>query len=191
MTNDQPRMIQGKHAILAIFAIGLIGGAGSWWYYHVLQRRVLELWGPEAAALMVHAPRAEALWLAPAGAHDGLDDVDLGGTHFAVRQRADVSRSAGLIHLRHSLINDRSFDWSAPESDCHPRWEYALRFTDGDQSATVLVASNCRCARLAGRTREVSLAFQGAGNSNERDKMPPLERFLKDQFLQSDGDSKR
>jgi hypothetical protein len=190
-SNDQPRMIQGKHAILAIFAIGLIGGVGSWWYYHVLQRRVLELWGPEAAALMVHAPRAEALWLAPAGAQDGLDKVDLGGAHFAVRQRADVSHSAGLIHLRHSLINDRSFDWSAPESDCHPRWEYALRFTDGDQSATVLVAGNCRCARLAGRTREVSLETPATGKPEDRDKKPPLQRFLEDQFRQMEATSNR
>jgi hypothetical protein len=185
MTNhDQPRMVQGKHAILVVFAVGLIGGLGSWWYYQRLQRRVLELWGPEAAALMVHAPRAEALWLTAAGTSSqrGSDDVDLGGTRFAVRQRADVSRAPGFIHLRHSLINDGSFDWEAPAGDCQPEWDYALRFVDGQQSATVLVAINCRRAKLAGATREVSLAIPAAARRDDRDKAPALQRFLEDQF---------
>jgi len=178
-------MIQGKHAILAVFAVGLIGGVGSWWYYQALQRRVLELWGPEAAALMVHAPRAEALWLTPTGAQGGPGEVDLGGTRFAVQGRADVSHAAGLIHLRHSLINDRSFDWSMPTVDCRPRWEYALRFTDGDRSATVLVAGNCRCAKLAGGTREVSLKIPATGKPDDHVTKPPLERFLRDQFRET------
>jgi len=184
-------MIHGKHAILVVFAVGMVGGVGSWCYYQALQRRVLELWGPEAAALMVHAPQAEALWLERAAAQGGLDEVDLGGTRFAVRGRADVSHAAGLIHLRHSLINDRSFDWSAPEGDCLPRWEYALRFIDGNRSAAVLVAANCRRAKLASGSREVSLAAQASGMPEDHDKKPPLQRFLEDQFRQADGTSNR
>ncbi|HEV3021537.1 MAG TPA: hypothetical protein VGX76_03695 [Pirellulales bacterium] len=169
----QPRLIEGKHAILVVFAIGLIGAVGSWWYHRTAQRRVLEFWSPEAAALIVNAPRAEALRLAPAeaGGDDG-QDVDFGGLHFAVIERVDVSRAPGLIHLRQGLLHDGSFDWPAPSDDCRPQWDYALRFSADERSATVLVAFNCRRVKLAGSAREVAIAPLAAG----------LERFLAEQF---------
>ncbi|HEV3003452.1 MAG TPA: hypothetical protein VGX78_03280 [Pirellulales bacterium] len=169
-----PRLIEGKHAILVVFAIGLIGAVGSSWYHRTAQRLVLEFWGPEAAILIVDAPRAEALRLAPAADDDG-PDVDFGGAHFTVIERVDVSRAPGLIHLRQSLLHDGSFDWSAPSDDCRPQWDYALRFSRDEHVATVLVAFNCRRLKLAGSAREAGIAPLAAG----------LERFLAEQFDQT------
>jgi hypothetical protein len=177
----QASPIDGKYVILAVFAIGLIGAAGGWWYHRSAQRRVLEFWGSEAAELIVIAPRVEAIHLAPAAAGEHVEhEVQLGESRFDVIERVDVSGAAGLIHLRQGLFHDGSFDWSKAEDDCRPQWDYALRFSENERSVTVLVAFNCPRLKLAGKTREAAMGSLARG----------LEQFLKEQFDQAERASK-
>jgi hypothetical protein len=182
-----PRLIEGKHALTVLIAIGLIGAAISWSYYRRLQRRSLALWGPQAAELMLRAPRAEAWRLETAEHSDDrdIDLVELDGKRFFVQARVDVSHAPGIIHLRHSLINDHSFDWSSPQVDGQPRWDYALRFVEDEAEATLLVSLNRRLVKLAGGERMATLAKGWNRLSEQRGAPPPLERFLLDQFSQA------
>jgi len=164
----------GKYVLLAMVGLGLAGALGTWRFYADSQRRPLELWGSEAAELIVRAETVEALRLealprvvepveAKEGSsrpdHDGdlADDettgneiIRLAGQSLIVLQRRDVSTARGLGHLRVSLVNKASFDWT-PESDDSPppRWDYALRFSRRGDVATVVFASREGLAALA------------------------------------------
>jgi hypothetical protein len=174
-TAPEPKLIEGKYAILAVIAIGLAGAVGGWWYRSQLQRRAIALWGREAAELMQRAPRVELLSLAPQNddvERDAENSLSFGDARLGIAERIDVSRAPGLIHLRHSLISDQSFAWSVPLETCQPHWPCALRFADGEHSATLLVDFDCRQALLAERNARVSIEPMAKG----------LEIFIREQF---------
>ena len=176
----EPKLIEGKYAILAVVVIGLAGAIGGWWYRSQLQRRAIALWGLDAAELMQHAPRVELLKLTPQSddiERDEENSVSFGDTRLGITERIDVSHSPGLVHLRHSLISDQSFVWSAPLDACQPRWPYALRFTDDQHLATLLVDFDCRQATLAERNARVSIKPMAKG----------LEVFVNEQLETSES----
>ncbi len=51
----------------------------------------------------------------------------------------DLSAAQGLVHFRRSLLEDDSFvDWYVePPGDSAVRWDYAVRFSDGDEAVVV------------------------------------------------------
>ena len=165
-TAPEPKLIEGKYAILAVVILGLAGAVGGWWYRSNLQRRAIALWGRETAEFLQQAPRVELLRLEALTENDDRDANDLlsaGESRLAVAERFDVSRAPGLIHLRHSLINDKSFSWSASLDDCRPSWPYALRFSRDGRSATLLLDFDCRQALLAERNARASIEPMAKG----------------------------
>ena len=165
-TPPEPKLIEGKYAILAVVILGLAGAIGGWWYRSQLQRQAIALWGLESAELMQRAPRVELLRLAPQNddiEHDAENSLSFGNTRLGIVQRIDVSHAPGLVHLRHSLISDQSFVWSAPLETCQPHWPYALRFADDQHSATLVVDFDCRQALLAERSARVSIEPMAQG----------------------------
>lgn len=190
----EPKLIEGKYAILGVLAVALAGALGSWWYHGQLQRRAISLWGRDVAELIQTAPQAELLKLEPAG--DGAkDDAKNGdrdvlaarGVKLAIVERRDASRAPGLVHLRHSLISDKSFLWSAPLEACRPRWQYALRFSDGDRAATLLLDFDCEQAMLVEKGARVSIqpmmrSDAAAPDASERHRPKGIEKFILEQF---------
>jgi hypothetical protein len=145
-------MVQGKVAILAIAFLGVAASVGSFFYYARLQHRPLALWGPEQARLMLRAPKALAYQLEAAPEVEpaaGANVIEIGGQRLRLVDERDVTQSPGFSHIRQSFVHDASFDWDAPADDCQPRWTHALRFIEGEQSATILLAFNCARAALA------------------------------------------
>ena len=140
---DEPRLVSGKHVILVVFCVGLLGALGGWMYHRHLQQRTLALWGPETAELILRAPRVEAWRLAPVDEADvSGPTVEAGGTTRRVAERIDATRSPGMTHLRHGLVNNSAFDWSGTD-ECQPAWTHALRFEDGDRRATLVFDFDC------------------------------------------------
>jgi len=184
---DAGAAVSGKFVLLAMVGLGLAAALGTWRFYAAEQRRPLELWGPEAAELIVRAEKVEVLQLealprerAPveadarssASAHDekvARDDVSpnrvsrdeiipLAGRLLVVRGRRDVSTARGLGHLRVSLVNEASFDWSPEAADVPPpHWDYALRFSRDDATATIVFASREGLAALAETGAQASI----------------------------------
>ncbi|HEV7224125.1 MAG TPA: hypothetical protein VGN42_15555 [Pirellulales bacterium] len=192
-SSPEPKLIEGKHAIIAVLVVALAGALGSWWYHGQLQRRAISLWGREVAELIQTAPHVELLKLEPAGddaANEDRDMLEAAGLKLAVAERRDVSRAAGLIHLRHSLISDKSFLWSAPPADCQPQWRYALRFSDDNLAATLVFDFDCEQVMLAGKGARVSIEPMMRPNAGEpaasgRRRPAGIEKFVLEQFDQS------
>ncbi|MEX2121920.1 MAG: hypothetical protein WD847_20235 [Pirellulales bacterium] len=177
--SEPPRIhfIEGRHAIIAVLLLGVAGAIGSWFYYARLQRPALELWGSHNAELMLRAPSAEALLLAPRNGKASAgssDQVIISGQTYRVARRADVSQAPGFSHIRNSLLDERSFGWSDVAGDCQPGWRHALRFRRGNETATLAFALNCSRARLIETGAEVSI----------RPIAEALRHFFDEQFVQ-------
>ena len=72
-----------------------------------------------------------------------------------IADRRDVTHAAGFTNAREALTFDRNFRWEPVP--CQPNWAYALRFTRGQQTATVLFSFSVDCSEvtLAGGRRRV------------------------------------
>ncbi len=90
-----------------------------------------------------------------------------------------VAGQSGLIHLRHSLVQDGSFNWSSPLSDCQPDWQYALRFEDAGASVTVVLDFSCEQLLAPDMDKQISIQPMAKG----------LEEFIRAQF--ADGRTER
>jgi hypothetical protein len=160
-----PRFINGKVALLLVVALGVAGASGGWWYQQSLQRRPIRLWGRDAAVLFVSAPHAE-LWQLEAQdqARSAAPDFMAANQEaFRVLEKVNVSQARGFLHLRHSLLNDHSFEWSANRASGRRNWRYALRFVDGDRVATLLVSDDFQHAMLGETSTEASISPIAAG----------------------------
>lgn len=143
-----PKHLGSKLILLAVLAMSLAGAGGGWWYQQSLQRRPLQLWGHEAATLMLRAPTVELWRLKPVTeGKPAAIRIAAQGDAFEAGKRIDVSRAPGFLHLRHSLLSDYSFDWLESASDKHD-WRYALRFADNERTATVLFSDDFHYALL-------------------------------------------
>jgi len=120
-TAEARRGRPGTLLVLGILALAVGLAAFAVWFQWSQTRRCLAFFGPQVAAAIQTAPRVEAWRLAP------------GGTPAAVRGSApaDVSQSRGLVHLRHGLVEDSNYDWSAAVAG-RPiaAWDVALAFFD-------------------------------------------------------------
>ncbi len=156
---DEGPTISGKAAILSIVMLAVIGSVGSWFYYARLQQRPLALWGSRSAALMLRAPVARALRLAPAptSAVEGQRVLEVAGQRLAVIAERDVSQARGFSHIRNSFVHDASFGWDDPPRDCQPAFNDALEFVDGDDSVIVALSFDCAVALRVGGDRHISI----------------------------------
>ena len=143
-----PRLISGKYVLLAVVALGLAGAAGGWWYQHHLQRRALELWGAGAARLILSASDVQLCRIEPSVGDAKSIGITVDGKGYWANDCIDATRIPGFLHLRHSLLNSYSFDWNDVASGDH-HWRYAIRFRDGDQTASILISADFSYAMLA------------------------------------------
>jgi hypothetical protein len=158
-----PREVEGKYVLLVVFFLGLAGAGGGWLYHQRLQRRPLALWGSEAANLILRAPDVEFCRLKRAS--EGALSSQVIATNretFETTDCHDAARIRGFLHLRHSLLNDFSFDWSDAATGKHD-WQYVVRFRDGDQTATLLISADFNYVMLVEREATISVMPIAAG----------------------------
>lgn len=125
-------------------------------------RRALAFWGPETVRLIQQSTKVELLVLEPTAAvvsDDQSDDFLLfGGKKWQIVERADLSRARGLVHARHALTDDASFESeSTAASSNESQWSHAVRFGDANGSATVLMDFSARRFANFDTGREVSV----------------------------------
>lgn len=147
MNDASASRIDGKYALLLVLALGVCGAGGAWWYRQGMQRRPLELWGAEAAGLMVHARDVEVCRLEPA-TDDDAPAIRADDKLYQAIECLNAERLPGFLHLRHSLLNDHSFAWEDAAGQ-EIAWRYAIRFRDGEKTATLLISKDFRYALLA------------------------------------------
>jgi hypothetical protein len=122
-TTSGNRGLPGSRLVLGILALAVGLASFAIWFQWRQTRRCLAFFGPDVAAAIQASPRVEAWRVGP---HDSPGRL-------LARSRADLSRSRGLVHLRHGLVEDANYDWSAPPP---PRptaaWDVALAFFDAE-----------------------------------------------------------
>jgi hypothetical protein len=121
--------------------------------------RVIGFWGPQAAELMDRSESVELMRLGPEPGGDRAAGSMLaaGKARLAVLARRDMSRAAGLVHLRQALLEDRSYAWERPPP-ASLQWDTALVFGQGKQSVTALFSLDDGWVAHAGSPRAVSVA---------------------------------
>lgn len=186
------RTNRGAWAIGVMVAVGAVLGSVAVWFHYQQSRRAMEFWGAPQALAIRHAPQVELLRLELAvdsGAGDGAangeavngntgDDSAGGeaggeaslvvdGRTFTVVARCDIATARGLVHARHALIVDASFDWSegsdSVEQETGKRtsegtaWQYAVRFSGEGPTLTVLLDPDSRRIRRLDDDRSIGL----------------------------------
>jgi len=149
----------GRWLVAGLMALGLAAAATGIWFQRHQTRRCLAFYGPEAARRITAAPVVELLRVRP-GAGPG---------RLMAAERIDVSRAAGLVHLRRGLVEDANFAW--PESPptaalAVEAWDVALEFADPAGTRTTLVIDlDGRAGSLAvvGNAGRVGLGRLGPG----------------------------
>ena len=130
-------MNRGKLAVLLMLGVAAGLAAFALWWNVTAGSRTLEFWGRDAGARII-APDAkvELLWLEPADETAKHERLKIGGRPLAVVAKTDVTGARGLVHARHSLLEDASFAWDAPAAETGD-YTLAARF-QGDGGATTV-----------------------------------------------------
>lgn len=116
----------GFGRLVVVVMVGLGAGLAVYAVAHQREqtRRCLGLFGADAAKGIASAAHVELCRLRPTG-RDG---------HLEAVARRDVSRAAGLVHLRRGLVEDANYDWRAdpsPDARLPPAaWDWAIAFAD-------------------------------------------------------------
>jgi hypothetical protein len=178
MTNSPARKSwnAGKLAVVSILLVA-VGMAGfAWWWNWQRTQRCLEFFGGEGAHLIRTADRVEGLTLTGAYEIEPHERMVVGPDAFVMGGRKDLSRAAGLVHARTSLLDDASYEWDDPTAgDCEPLVVYAVTFREGDQAITLAFDFGCRQLWIVEAQRHVTLAPKIASgwDSFMKRHMPP------------------
>jgi len=175
------------------------------WYQTQASSRAAAFWGPAATRCLISATHVEALLLRDGSIGDramAADTDDLGGdairearrtldaagARLAIVRRVDASQARGLLHVRRALLSDGLFDWGAAPP---PRllWTYALTFSAGESSCTILLDGECRyAASLAEPACVVAIQLvQPPKEQPSRAVRSPLWPFVSEQFATPTG----
>ena len=148
----------GKLVIAISLATAIFSTGFAIWYKYQIGRRIIALWGSQNVELIKKAPVVEALRLETASesAREPAD-VQVADRAYRIVASENLSRDEGILIAREFLSHDRYYEWQRPRGDCQPRFEYALRFQDGELNTILAFDLECGRVCLAGSDREVSV----------------------------------
>jgi len=151
--------VRGKLAILAILSLALVATGFGIWFKRQMTYQVLELLGPGAVqrvALPTHVDYLELQASTGSGTANHGETLTLPDIQIDVTRRLDISGAAGLIHLKHALLQDASYEWHA-STDGSPTWRHALQFMDDQDRTTFLIDLDQRQVMILERGRRAVL----------------------------------
>jgi hypothetical protein len=128
-------MQSGSKVVLGIFGLAFVAAGLSWWYRFETAHESTIFWGPQFALLIVEPSEVTAFTLSKT-------DEETEGSYLILADkylRTDTKKltdARGMIHLRHSIVNDGNYLWDKPVEA--GEWRYGLQFEGDDRSATVL-----------------------------------------------------
>jgi hypothetical protein len=128
-------MQSGTKVVLGIFGLAIVAAALSWWYRFETAHESTKFWGPHFALLIVEPSEVTAFALKKANDETEGSFPILSDRYLRTDTRK-LSDARGMIHLRHSIVNDGNYLWDKPVAA--DEWRYGLQFEDDGRSATVL-----------------------------------------------------
>jgi hypothetical protein len=179
---------RGKLVILLMVALGMALAGYAWWHQRQAGRRSTAFWGTAGAMRVRFAPEVEFLPLVPAdAAADPTAErsrLTIGEASYGVGEPVRLAGSRGLVHARHALLDDLSYDWQAAPTT-EGNWEFLLRFRDGSEPVTAAFDTERGWIHFVeqGRTLQlipkIAAAFRQKGSDwhalATRATMPPEE----------------
>ena len=157
-------MNQGKHVIAVMLLIGVAAAGISLWHHYNVSRQALAYWGQDGAKQILRAPKVTAIRFSGESAN------------LMAAEMRDASDARGLVNIRHALVQDAAYDWTAAEPAEAITWQYALRF-EGD-GPTLMALFSFDESRIARQDNGRSLALDKASAR-------VLRSFLEEQFADS------
>ena len=139
---------RGKWLIGLMLGSALVLSGYAWWHQYQAGQRCAAFWGRHTAVLLRYASQVEYVPLEEIVGQPTGEAWSQGGRSFRLGTPVDISKSRGLVHARHALVDDLSYHWEGtnrsqsdgPESDRHtPEWQFLLRFRQAGELATVAV----------------------------------------------------
>ncbi len=150
-------MNTGKIVTIGILGIAVVMASVAWWNNWNKGHRALSYWGSENAYQIRLAKHVTLYQLSDATtASDDQGQLDIGAQLAAIQSERDISQARGLVHARQALIQDSSYNWQS-EPAANPRWQYAIRFGEGDSASMVLFDLRQATVSHAGATRPLSM----------------------------------
>ncbi|HAY78327.1 MAG TPA: hypothetical protein DCY79_00815 [Planctomycetaceae bacterium] len=135
-------MNRGKLAVLVIFAVAFTMAAFAIVYQARQDRLLLDAWSSEHIARIRQSPQVEFIRLQTGaeGPQDAASRYTVHGTPVTVTSRRNISDVSGLVHARHVLLQDSSYDWSQEVQDASDApWHFGFIFSDEQGTSTILL----------------------------------------------------
>ena len=163
--------MRGKVVILSIVAVALLATGFGIWFQRQKTYLVLQWLGPDAARCISRAEQVFFLEFpseAPQGEFSSATSIIIADKEVAIIRRMEVTKEPGLVHLRHALTQNASYQWQAPNS-ANGDWEFALQFVYRSQTSTLLFDLNRQMVCHLETGESVALAEHfGAGVQHYR-----------------------
>ena len=151
----------GKFVVIGIFVVAALGAVSGLLYKANASRQPLAFWGAEGIRLLQTAKTVELMTLEPVDSDDeptaDKNVLHYGGQKLRITGSKDVSQAQGLIHHRHFLIENVSFDWDSVRAATEQNWAHALRFREGDKEIIVLFNLHRQLLANLEREREITM----------------------------------
>ena len=151
---------RGSWLVAGLLLLGLAAAITGIWFQWQQTRRCLAFYGPAAARRIAASSAVELMLVQPGGQAGQL----------VAQTRIDVSKAAGLVHLRRGLVEDANFNWqasggAAPERLPSESWDVALVFGEPLGSTTLVIDLNPAGGSLAvvGQPGRIGLGRIGPG----------------------------
>jgi hypothetical protein len=132
-----PRITPGRTVVVLIVVLGATLAAINVWFRYATTGQIHALWGTTAMLRIADSPRAELWELAELAdgteSLPGSEQVTVGDHDYRIVRRRDLAGARGFVHLRNSLGQDASYNFSC---DLGPpdAWPWAIVFFDEDES---------------------------------------------------------
>ena len=166
----------GKLVVLSIFAVAIALAGFAWLWNRNAGEKSLHFWGKQRALIIRDAKKVQLFEVLPLDAtpQAGAGVVivkhpNLGQFMLQLDKTQDISGAPGLVHARHSLLQDHSFGWASEDQPPQvtpppPRCTHAVRFTSGQGTVTILFDfSDQRLYCVESQERIVMASKTGSG----------------------------
>lgn len=153
---------RGIYAVITMIGLAVAMSAFAWWWNLQRGAQCVQFWGPQAARQIRLAEQVHVYQLTDAAVEkDPTDDkqsqLDCGSFQLRIEKEQEITGLRGLVHARNSLLEDTSFQWRE-QLPAEPRWQYALRWTEGETHVTALFALEDHCLEFAEGEKRVVLS---------------------------------
>lgn len=132
--------VAGKAVVMGVLIVAVSAASFALWWNMARSRRALAFWGSANVRLIQQSKQVELLVLMPkTDEKESGDFLQVGERAWRIADRVDVSAARGLVHARHALTDDASYEAEPVKSADSPQWTHAVRFGDKNGAATVLM----------------------------------------------------